>query len=284
MELRQLRYFVTVAEELSFGRAAERLHIVQPGVSQQVSRLERQLGVRLFHRTTRQVRLTAAGELLLPEARAALDAAERVRRLAGDLAAGTEPAGLRIGTSQGLGERLDRVLEAVDPPVRLTARALPDRLAAVRSGELDAAFVRALTGAPGLDLLPLWTDPLVAALPAAHPLAALPELTPAHLADLPVRLAPPEHNRPLHDLLTAAGIGRLRAAPFTTVQDTLAEIGSGPPTWTVLYAAVADLTPVRRVAFRPLTAPAPTTSLAVRPGPLPPALRAFLTACRSAGT
>lgn len=284
MELRQLRYFVTVAEELSFGRAAERLHIVQPGVSQQVSRLERQLGVRLFHRTTRQVRLTAAGELLLPEARAALDAAERVRRLAGDLAAGTEPAGLRIGTSQGLGDRLDRVLEAVDPPVRLTARALPDRLAAVRSGELDAAFVRALTGTPGLDLLPLWTDPLVAALPAAHPLAALPELTPAHLADLPVRLAPPEHNRPLHDLLTAAGIGRLRAAPFTTVQDTLAEIGSGPPTWTVLYAAVADLTPVRRVAFRPLTAPAPTTSLAVRPGPLPPALRAFLTACRSAGT
>ncbi|CAG7647057.1 LysR family transcriptional regulator [Actinacidiphila bryophytorum] len=283
MELRQLHYFATVAAELSFSRAAEQLHIVQPGVSQQISRLERELGVPLFHRTTRQVRLTPAGERLLPEARAALDAAERVRQLAVELAAGTEPAALRIGTSQGLGDRLDRILEAAGVPVRLTARPLHDRLAAVRSGELDAAFVRVLTGAPGLDLLPLWTDPLVAALPAAHPLAAQPALTPEQLSALPVRLAPAEQNRPLHDLLTAAGVGRLRAAPFTTVQDTLAEIGSGPPTWTVLYAAVADLTPVRRVAFRPLTAPTPTTSLAVRPGHRPPGLRDFLAACRSAG-
>jgi len=284
MELRQLRYFLTVAEELNFGRAAERLHIVQPGVSQQISRLERELGVRLFHRTTRQVRLTAAGERLLPEARAALDAADRVRRLAGDLATGAEAVGLRIGTSQGLGDRLDRILEATDAPVRLTARPLPDRLAAVRSGELDAAFVRVLSEAPGLDVHPLWSDPLVAALPAAHPLAALPKLRPAQLADLPVRLAPAEQNRPLHDLLTAAGIGRLRAVPFTTIQDTLAEVASSAPSWTVLYAAVAGLTPVRRIAFRPLTAPTPTTSLAVRPGPLPPALQHFLTVCRDAGT
>lgn len=283
MELRQLRYFVTVAAELNFSRAAEHLHIVQPGVSQQISRLERELGVPLFHRTTRQVRLTPAGERLLPAARAALDAAERVRQLAGELAAGTEPAALRIGTSQGLGDRLDRILEAAGVPVRLTARPLHDRLAAVRSGELDAAFVRVLTGAPGLDLLPLWTDPLVAALPAAHPLAARPALTPDQLSGLPVRLAPAEQNRPLYDLLTAAGVGRLRAAPFTTLQDTLAEIGSGPPTWTVLYAAVADLTPVRRVAFRPLTAPTPTTSLAVRTGHRPPGLSDFLAACRSAG-
>lgn len=283
MELRQLHYFATVAAELSFSRAAEQLHIVQPGVSQQISRLERELGVALFHRTTRQVRLTPAGERLLPEARAALAAAERVRQLAGEIAAGTEPAALRIGTSQGLGDRLDRILEAAGLPVRLTARPLHDRLAAVRSGELDAAFVRVLTGAPGLDLLPLWTDPLVAALPAAHPLAAQPSLTPEQLAGLPVRLAPAEQNRPLYDLLTAAGVGRLRAAPFTTVQDTLAEIGSGPPTWTVLYAAVAGLTPVRRVAFRPLTAPTPTTSLAVRPGQHPPGLRDFVAACRAAG-
>jgi hypothetical protein len=139
--------------------------------------------------------------------------------------------------------------------VRLTARPLPDRLAAVRSGELDAAFVRVLSEAPGLDVLPLWSDPLV----AAHPLAALPELHPAQLADLPVRLAPAEQNRPLH------------------------EVASSAPSWTVLYAAVAGLTPVRRIAFRPLTAPTPTTSLAVRPGPLPLALQRFLVVCRDAG-
>src|SRR4051794_772861 len=80
VELRQLRYFVTVAEEQGFGRAAERLHVVQPAVSQQIRRLERELGVALFERSTRHVRLSPAGERLLPEARTALAAADRVRR------------------------------------------------------------------------------------------------------------------------------------------------------------------------------------------------------------
>jgi DNA-binding transcriptional LysR family regulator len=278
VELRQLRYFVTVAEEQGFGRAAERLQIVQPAVSQQIRRLERELGVRLFDRSTRHVRVTAAGERLLPEALSALASAERVRTVAAGIVAGTDLM-LRIGTSQGLGDRLARVIESLDLPVRLHASGLTDRLAAVRSGELDAAFVRILTTAPGLELVPVWADPLVAALPAAHPLAAHTVLSLEQLADLPIRLAPREANPAFYDLITQAA-GHLRhAAPFTNLQDTLAEIGTGEPAWTVLYAAAAELAPVRRVAFRPLSAPQATTFLAVRPGPPTPALRRLLHAC-----
>ncbi|CAO5183620.1 DNA-binding transcriptional regulator, LysR family [Frankia sp. AiPs1] len=278
MELRQLTYFVTVAEEASFSRAAQRLHIVQSGVSQQVRRLERELGVRLFDRTTRQIRLSAAGERLLPEAVAALASAGRVRQVAAGIAAGAQGV-LRIGTSQGLGDRLDRLLDGLRLPVRLRSLTLGDRLAAVSAGELDAAFVRVLTTAPGLELIPLWTDPLAVALPATHPLAALPALGLADLADLPLRLAPRQDNWPFHDLITRSGVQLRTAAPFTTVQDTLAEIGAGEPSWTVLYTAVADTTPIRRVAFRPLTAPDAVTSLAVPPGPPTPALRHLLQAC-----
>lgn len=90
MEIRQLAYFTAVAEELNFGRAAERLHIVQPAVSQQVRRLERELDVPLFDRSSRHVRLTPAGERLLPEARAVLAAADRVRQVAASIAAGAD--------------------------------------------------------------------------------------------------------------------------------------------------------------------------------------------------
>ncbi|WP_175084732.1 LysR family transcriptional regulator [Candidatus Frankia nodulisporulans] len=110
MELRQLRYVVAVAEEGHFGRAAERLCTGQPAVSQQVRRLERELGIDLFDRTPRGVRLTAAGELFLPEARAVLAAQDRARAVAARLA-GEYTGTLRLGTSRGLGERLAAVLE-----------------------------------------------------------------------------------------------------------------------------------------------------------------------------
>ncbi|MBK3647536.1 LysR family transcriptional regulator, partial [Streptomyces sp. MBT33] len=169
MELRQLSYFVTVAEELHFGRAAERLHIVQSAVSMQIQRLERELGAELFDRTPRRVRLTSAGERLLPRAREVLAAADRAR------AAVAPPPGLRIGTSTGMGAHLDRVLAAFArraPEVLLELFSLPaaERLDRVAGGQLHAAFVRSVAPVPGVRVLPLWPDPLVAALPASHPL------------------------------------------------------------------------------------------------------------------
>ncbi|MFG3055192.1 LysR family transcriptional regulator [Kitasatospora sp. NPDC048239] len=289
MELRQLAYLVAVAEEGGFGRAAERLSIVQSAVSQQVQRLERELGLVLFDRSSRRVRLTAAGERLLPEARAVLAAAEQTRRVAAEITAGAEGV-LRLGAVHGPGDRLYRVLAELAElaprlRVRLTRAAPTQRLALVRSGALDAAFVRGPAAAPGLDLLPLWSDPLYAALPTAHPLAGPGDGAPlrlAQLADLPLRLAPHTDNPPFHGLVTAAW----RAAgltppppgpPFTTLRETLTEIADDPPSWTVFYQ-VSDLPPVPRVAYRPLADLTVTTSLAVRSGPPPPAVRRLLQA------
>ncbi|WP_431045899.1 LysR family transcriptional regulator [Streptomyces sp. P1-3] len=287
MELRQLRYFTAVAEEGGFGRAAERLGIVPSAVSQQISRLERELGVVLFDRSTRHVRLSGAGERLMPEARAVLAAAHRVRQVAGDIASGDEGL-LRLGTVQGPGDRIHRLLNdlAVTAPrlqVRLRRLAVVDRLAAVRSGELDAAFVRALSTAPGLELLPVWTDPLYVALPADHRLADAAALRLEQLAELPLRLARRESNPPFHDLVTealrAAGAEPLQGPPFTTLQETLAEIATGAPSWTVFYE-VTGVPSFPRIALRRLAAPALTTSLAVLPGPPGAALRHLLQALR----
>ncbi|MFC8448311.1 LysR substrate-binding domain-containing protein [Kitasatospora sp. NPDC057223] len=290
MELRQLEYFVAVAEEQGFGRAAQRLHIVQAAVSQQIGRLERELGVRLFDRSTRQVRPTAAGERLLPEARAALAAAGRVREVAAGITAGTEGV-LRLGTSRAFADRVYPALDALAETlpqlrVRLHRAGQAARLAAVRSGELDAALARTVRSAPGLELLPLWTEPLVVALPAGHPLAALAELRLADLAGLPLRLARRDSNPAFHDLITTAlrdaGVEWLPGPEFTGLQETLLDLPGAAASWTVFYP-VGALPQARRVAFRPLAGPAATTSLAVRPGPPSVAVRGLLDALATAG-
>ncbi|MET9913056.1 LysR family transcriptional regulator [Streptomyces sp. NPDC006476] len=283
MELRQLTYFVTVAEELHFGRAAERLHIVQSAVSMQIQRLERELGAELFDRTPRRVRLTPAGERLLPEARTVLAAAERAR------AAVAPPPGLRIGTSTGLGAHLDRVLAAFarrapDVPVELFSLPAAERLERVARGRLDAAFVRAAEPRQGVHVLPLWPDPLVAALPAAHPLAGREEIGVEELAELPLSLTERRNNPALVDLV----VGACHEAGFTPVpgpasgslQDTLATIGTRP-LWTVVYASHARVLHSPRVAFVPFRPPglALSTGLAVRAAAGPPHLDTLLLAC-----
>ncbi|MFE2144708.1 LysR family transcriptional regulator [Streptomyces sp. NPDC059456] len=292
MELRQLRYFVAVAEEGGFSRAAERLHIVQSAVSQQVRRLERELGLTLFERSTRRVVLTEAGDRLLPEARDVLAAADRTRRIAAEIAE-SDTTTLRLGTVRGPGDRVYRLLSRLAelaPELRVRVRGLPvaDRLAAVRGGELDAALVRALPATPGLEPIPLWTDPLYVALPARHPAAALPVPKLRDLAGLPLRLAERERNAPFHDLVTSAvraasNAGPLAGPPFTDLQDTLTAIGAEgerAPSWTVFYR-VTGLPEVAGTVIRPLADPVVTTSLAVLPGPPGPALRLLLAAARS---
>ena len=293
MELRQLKYFLTVAEELHFGRAAERLHIVQPAVSQQVRRLERELGVDLFERTTRSVTLTEAGRSFLPHARAVLTAADRATEA---ITAFRGERVLRLGTSEGLGDRLDRLLgefarRSPGTQLELTHAPTAQRLSQVRDGELDATVVRGDWPGPGLDFTPLWTDDVLVALPASHPLAAAETVAFASLASLPARLSPPTRNRPLYDLVVAccreAGFEPLLGKEFTSAQDTLGTLGFGRPHWTVFYRAHANLLPIPGVAFRPLRDPAPLmpTSLATRSDRrLTPELLALIDAARATET
>jgi DNA-binding transcriptional LysR family regulator len=290
VELRQLLSFVAVAEELHFGRAAERLHIVQPAVSQQLRRLEAELGVTLVDRSTRRVALTEAGQRFLPEARAVLAAAERAKA-----AVAPRPAGrttLRLGTSTGLGERLPRLLaelnrRAPDITVEMARVPAAARLRRVADGTLDAALLRGATTRPGLRLETVWTDDVVVALPARHELAGAKALTLDRLRDLPVRLPERDANPPLVDLVTAAcrAAGfEPRLAPAMNDQDMLAAIAAGPPTWTVYYAAQAEaLATTGGVAFRALAGPPlrMPTVLAVPAGRLGPAATALLAACQA---
>ncbi|WP_410590332.1 LysR family transcriptional regulator [Amycolatopsis sp. lyj-23] len=262
MELRALRYFVTVADELHFGRAAERLHIAQPAVSRQIAALERELGVRLFDRSPRRVRLTEAGQRVLGTAREALAAVDRVRL--------TARAGvLRIGTGAGqFAARLERGIDALREragfDVVLVDLPPAARLNAVRQGDADLALVRGVQAAPGLRVLPAWTEPVFAVVSARHPAADRPVVRVADLAGGELRI-------PSGDTvaLRAAGLEGRAGRPAGTARDTVVEVGSDPRGWTVLPAdQVAEIRSARVRAI-PLEPPATVTGSVVVPVELP---------------
>ncbi|MGY1746446.1 LysR family transcriptional regulator [Blastococcus sp. SYSU D00695] len=177
MELRQLRYFVTVAEELHFGRAAARLHMSQPPLSAQVQKLEHTLGVRLLERSTRRTTLTPAGELFLRRAREILAAADAAADEAREADAGRRGR-LRVGF---VGSANFTVLPPAirafrqDRPgveVRLEALTSGEQVEALHAGTLDVGLIRLPALGTGLHLETLLTEELVAVVPDNHPLAA----------------------------------------------------------------------------------------------------------------
>jgi DNA-binding transcriptional LysR family regulator len=256
VELRALRYFVTVADELHFGRAAERLHIAQPAVSRQIAGLERELGVRLFDRSPRRVRLTEAGHRVLDVAREALAAADRVR------VAARERAGvMRIGTGTGqFSARLERGIDALREKapafdVVLVDLPLTGRLNALRQGEVDLALARGVRSAPGLRVLPTWTESLFAVVSARHPAAGRAVVGVAELAAGPLRTSQ-DHDPSVVTALRDAGLQGRPAHRTGTVQDTIVEVGSDPRSWTVLPSdQVAEIrsTRVRALPLEPRT-------------------------------
>lgn len=183
----RLRAFVAVAEELSFTAAARRLHVAQQALSAGITRLERDLGMRLFERTTREVRLSESGALLLPYIRRAL--AELDRGIAAAEQNGRTRNGvLRVGAMVGVAlELTDSILaefrrEHPDTDVELTHFFYADPSAGLRSGTSDVAFVRPPISRRGLSIVDLVDEPVVAVLPSTHSLAARQTVTLSDLA------------------------------------------------------------------------------------------------------
>lgn len=197
MELRQLEYFVAVAEEQNFTRAAERVHISQSGVSAQIRRLEQELGAELFDRSGRTATLTVAGKAALGHARAALDATAALTQSVGEvtgLIRGRLTVGMVVGcTLTPLFDAL-AAFHRAHPGVEIALlEDNSDRLVqAVRAGAVDLALVgTAATTPDGLQALTLVSERLVVAVPPGHPLAAADRVTLRDLGRYPVICMPP---------------------------------------------------------------------------------------------
>ncbi|MER7558817.1 LysR family transcriptional regulator [Nocardioides sp. NPDC126508] len=193
VNLRRLRAFVVVAEELHFTRAAKRLYVAQQALSKQIAELETMLGTSLFDRTTRKVELTPAGEVLLAAVREALlridEGVEEARRVGRG-----EHATLRVGfiagaalelTSPILGEFTNRYPET---SVELHEYGLADPSAGLASGATDVAFIRLPSATQDLVTLRLFTEPSVAGVSTANPLSRRESLRVADLLDLPLAI------------------------------------------------------------------------------------------------
>lgn len=286
VELRHLRYFLAVAEELHFGRAAERLHIAQPALSQQIRQLERIMGVELFRRTSRSVRLTDAGTAFQPRARdllsrptADLDEAGRVGRgEVGrlDIAFITSATAVVSEVMGAFSRRLPEVR------VRLRDGFTAEVLAALEQGTADVGIVRDAEEQVGITLYPLLVERFVALVPQEHPAVSGSPLAPAALAMDPLILYPRSagahafavNTQPLRD----AGVDVQVAQECSHWQTIIALVAAGLGV-TIAPYSVTSLLP-RGVRRLELDGPAyvSTVSMATRRGDDRPLVRAFTAA------
>jgi DNA-binding transcriptional LysR family regulator len=271
VELRHLRYFVAVAEELHFGRAAQRLHIVQPALSKQIAGLEAELGVRLFHRTKRSVTITDAGQAFYDEVRSILQRIEQATEIARRTAAG-EIGSLAIGfIGPAMWSLLPDTLREHRrrfPGVRFHLEELPSmmQLERLRQGALDAAFVRLpLNEHDGIDLEIVLRERFVVTVPERHPCAAATVVDLSSLADESFVLTPRRIEPGYYDQC----IRLCHAHGFTP---KIVEEGNGPAAICGMVATGLGVTlspasilnvPWRGVVYRDLLRPSLDLELAV---------------------
>jgi DNA-binding transcriptional LysR family regulator len=285
MELRHLRYFTTLAEELHYGRAAERLFIAQPALSKQIAALERELGVSLFDRSRRRVDLTSSGKLLLPEAQRLVELSKRFVEHGRRIRHG-QVGTLRVGYTATVAEAmLSELLHAHHercPDVlwsvheRSSQRALDD----LRDGIFDAVFLRSTTSPDDLDVITVREEPAVLAVPIGHAMAAVDRVRFADLRDQPLVMMTRQVEPQAYDhaiaICAAAGFSPGVVHEADSVQTSLSMVASG--LGLAVVTSSAQHCARAGVVYRPLVDPTPTVTLclAYPRHRISPALAGFL--------
>jgi DNA-binding transcriptional LysR family regulator len=270
MEMRKLRHFVTVAEELHFGRAARRLSITQPPLSMSIRSLEAELGVELFERTRRNVALTYAGAAFLDEARAILERAERAVDLTRAVhrgQAGSLTVGFLAATAYTLLPLVLRDFAARSPRVALELKELTmsQQFEAFRRGDIDIGMLRPPIADAALSSEVIFEEPMVVALPARHPLAKLARIPAKRLVDQPFIMYPRLPGMVFNELILGyckkAGFVPRVAQQATQTHAVMGLVSAG-----LGVAIVPDSVRIMRmrgVVVRPLAEGAPIASTAL---------------------
>ncbi|HLK57830.1 MAG TPA: LysR family transcriptional regulator [Chthonomonadaceae bacterium] len=289
MELRRLHSFIAVAEELHFGRAAQRLCLAQPALSRQIQQLERELGVLLFERMHHRVALTQAGEVFLEEVRqglAQLEKAAQAARETGRGHRGQLKVGFTAATMYRLLPQIIRTFQERFPHAEVTFTEVysgqqPEQLHEKR---IDVGFALSVSQDERLCVEPVWKEPLVAVLPRNHPLAVQVELALSDLAEEPFVLFPRPLGPGLYDQILQfcqrAGFQPRtthEAAPQRTII-TVVGTGAGVSLIPAGLQAIQD----PGVVYRPFRPPVPEIEFAVmwRQEDTSPLLHNFLTVVR----
>lgn len=236
IDLRQLRYFACLADELHFGRAAERLGIAQAPLSLQIRAMEERLGVKLFHRTTRRTRLTSAGETLLSHARSLLDgmdlAVAHTRAMAGETTGRITIAGVNMAMTHVIPPILAEFRKKW-PAVIVDVKHLgtSEQLRTLETGEVNIAFIRPTEQAAYMEVETLLSEGFVAAMPKGHPLAAKSELSLREiLAEPLIGYAPilgANYATLLRDAFRRAGLTARIVQECTHTTSVAAQVASG---------------------------------------------------------
>jgi DNA-binding transcriptional LysR family regulator len=266
--IHQLRLYLALSEELHFGHAAARLFITQPALSQQIRELEKRLGVRVIERTSRTLALTEEGRALLPAARAAVAAVDRLKRVAeaqqrqisGRVVVGTIGAEASMAHTRAvLGVLRDRHPRMA---LHLVNLSFGDHMGALAQQDVDVVFLRPPV-TEDIELHHLATEPRVACLSADHPLAASPHLTLAQFSDLPVVDMPEQVPRLWWDFWAVdprPDGSRVRYGPVVTDMESLMHTVATGEAMCFLPAAARDYFPRPGIAYVTVVDLPPSTS------------------------